>query len=96
MLCGLLRSEGIEAFANDTRLNTVDPLLSPALGWVRISVKSEDLDRATEILGERIRRQPDSKDPKAEEPDSCPACGGPLPEEESKCPACGWSPGEEE
>ena len=91
MLCGLLRSEGIEAIANDTHLQTVDPLSSPALGFVSIDVRREDLERAREVLGEKLHRPPSKRVGESGEGDACPACGEPLAEESPACRECGWT-----
>lgn len=45
-----LESEGIEAFLADEHLNRIQPLLGPALGWVRLQVADEDLLAARRIL----------------------------------------------
>jgi len=83
-ICGLLRSEGIPATLADGSLNTVDPLLGPALGYVRVDVPRDLLEKARAILEERVRKPGGSAD------DACPACGAPLPGE-SSCAACGWA-----
>jgi hypothetical protein len=82
---GLLLSEGIPAVLADQHLNTVDPLSSPALGFIRVEVPAEHLERARTLIAERTH-------PKAEsDEDSCPACAKPLPESVSACAACGWT-----
>ena len=45
-----LESEGVAAFLADENLNRIQPLLGPALGWVRLQVADEDLAAARRIL----------------------------------------------
>ena len=88
---GLLLAEGIPAVLADKHMNTVDPLSSPALGWIRVEVPPDFLEAARTLLAARTHPKSDTDE------DACPACGKPLPESDSACAACGWSlPGDDE
>ncbi|MEM7185680.1 MAG: DUF2007 domain-containing protein [Bacteroidota bacterium] len=67
---GKLESEGIPVFMADDLTIDIDPLVSNALGGVRLRVYSEDEERAREIL-DTIR--PFSVDEKGKEI-HCPNC----------------------
>ena len=69
---GKLESEGIEAFLRDNFTIDTDPLVSNAVGGVKLYVKSEDFDRAIEIL-DSIPKYELTDDGK---PIVCPKCGG--------------------
>lgn len=70
---GKLESEGIEVFLqNENTINT-DPLLSNALGGVKIFVNSEDVLKARHILDSIPEFSVDDKG----ELLSCPNCGSP-------------------
>ena len=45
-----LESQGIAAFLADENVNRIQPLLGPALGWVRLQVADEDVAAARRIL----------------------------------------------
>ena len=45
-----LEASGIEAFLADENLHSIQPLLAPALGWVRLLVATEDLEAAQRAL----------------------------------------------
>jgi Putative prokaryotic signal transducing protein len=45
-----LESEGIVAFVADENVNRIQPLLGPALGWIRLQVADEDVDAARHVL----------------------------------------------
>ena len=68
---GKLESEGIEVFLqNENTINT-DPLLSNALGGVKLFVKSEDVMKAKQILDSIPEYSVDDKG----ELLTCPNCG---------------------
>jgi predicted RNA-binding Zn-ribbon protein involved in translation (DUF1610 family) len=68
---GKLESEGVEVFLqNENTINT-DPLLSNALGGVKLFVKSEDVMKAKQILDAIPEYSLDD----AGELLSCPNCG---------------------
>ena len=67
---GKLESEGIPVFMTDNLTIDIDPLVSNALGGVRLKVRAEDEDRAREILGSVAQF---SLDEKGEEI-HCPNC----------------------
>lgn len=48
---GKLESEGIPVFMADNLTIDIDPLVSNALGGVRLKVRSQDAEKAKEILG---------------------------------------------
>jgi len=49
---GKLESEGIEVFMQDNFTVDSNPLWSNAVGGIKLFVKTEDFDRATQILSE--------------------------------------------
>lgn len=68
---GKLESEGVEVFLqNENTINT-DPLLSNALGGVKLFVKSEDVMKAKQILDSIPEYSVDDKG----ELLTCPNCG---------------------
>lgn len=68
---GKLESEGVEVFLqNENTINT-DPLLSNALGGVKLFVKSEDVMKAKQILDSIPEYSVDDKGKLL----SCPNCG---------------------
>lgn len=68
---GKLESEGIEVFLKDTYIVDSNPIWSNAVGGVKIFVKTEDFDKATEILS---GISPYSLDENSE-PLKCSNCG---------------------
>lgn len=69
LLCMKLEGEGIRTFLPDQGLSTMQPLLSGAIGGLRVQVEEDDLDRAREVLARET--------PPAEQGlFRCPACGG--------------------
>ena len=49
---GKLESQGIEVFMRDNNIVDSNPLYSNAVGGVKMFVKTEDFDKANEILGD--------------------------------------------
>jgi hypothetical protein len=49
---GMLQEAGINCYLKDEFTVTVDPLLSPALGGMKIMVESSQAERAEELLKE--------------------------------------------
>jgi len=49
-LKSVLESAGIEAMVPDEHTLGAQPFYAPMLGWVRVLVRSADLERAREIL----------------------------------------------
>ena len=45
-----LEAAGIEAFLADENLHSIQPLLAPALGWVRLLVDEDDFEDAQRTL----------------------------------------------
>jgi len=68
---GKLESQGVEVFLRD--LNTIDsnPLYSNAVGGIKLYVKTEDVARANEILGDVSLYSVDDE----HKPIQCPKCG---------------------
>lgn len=52
---GKLEAEGIEVFMADSNTIDTDPLVSNAIGGVKLFVKTEDSDKARQILNEVSR-----------------------------------------
>jgi hypothetical protein len=46
-----LEGAGIVAVLADENLNRIQPLLGPALGWVRVQVDADDHEAAERVLG---------------------------------------------
>lgn len=65
-----LESEGIPVFLRDENTLNTDPLISSAIGGVKLQVYTEDKDRALDIYNE-IRSYAIGKDGK---PVQCPNC----------------------
>ena len=52
IVLGKLRDAGINCHLKDEYTITIDPLLSPALGGIKIMVLQSEVDRALELLEE--------------------------------------------
>jgi hypothetical protein len=71
-----LADEGIDSFVQDENIVSINPALANAVGWVKLIVREEQMEKAKVILGlnefsqlrnaiyEEIERQP-----------TCPRCG---------------------
>ncbi len=68
---GKLESQGIEVFIRDNNIVDSNPLYSNAVGGVKLFVKTEDFERAKEILGEVSLYAVDDEN----QPIKCPNCG---------------------
>ena len=68
---GKLESQGIEVFLRDNNIVDSNPLYSNAVGGVKMFVKTEDFDKANEILGEVSLYSVDDEN----QPIKCPECG---------------------
>jgi hypothetical protein len=52
ILIAMLESEGIECYSKDGNTVQVDPLLSNAIGGIKLQVRQTDEERANEIVEE--------------------------------------------
>ena len=68
---GKLESQGIDVFLRDNNIVDSNPLYSNAVGGVKLFVKTEDFDKANEILGEVSLYSVDNES----QPLKCPECG---------------------
>ena len=68
---GKLESQGIEVFLRDNNIVDSNPLYSNAVGGVKMFVKTEDFDKANELLGEVSLYSVDDDN----QPIKCPKCG---------------------
>ncbi len=68
---GKLQSEGIEVFLKDQVLIDTDPLISRAIGGIKLRVRTEDEARARAILDEIERYSVDDSGERLK----CPECG---------------------
>jgi len=68
---GKLESHGIEVFLRDNHIVDSNPLYSNAVGGVKLFVKTEDFNKANEILGDVSLYAVDD----ANQPIVCPKCG---------------------
>jgi hypothetical protein len=50
MLLSRLQHEGLECYLKDEYAVTIDPLLSNAIGGIKLIVRSEDIEKAKELL----------------------------------------------
>ena len=57
MVAGMLESEGIQSFLQDEFTVTIDPILSNAIGGIKLAVFDKDLQKANEILAENDARK---------------------------------------
>jgi predicted RNA-binding Zn-ribbon protein involved in translation (DUF1610 family) len=67
ILLSRLRDEGFDCYLKDENTVTIDPLLSPAIGGMKLMVKEEDFARASTLL-QRIEAEYVASVP-------CPNCG---------------------
>ncbi|MBP6432191.1 MAG: DUF2007 domain-containing protein [Ferruginibacter sp.] len=49
---GLLKENGIDCYLKDEHIVTIDPLLNPAVGGIKLFVKNEELNIAANIVNE--------------------------------------------
>lgn len=68
---GKLQSEGIEVYLKDQVLIDTDPLISRAIGGIKLAVRAEDEERAREILEEIEKFSVDDVGQRLR----CPQCG---------------------
>lgn len=68
---GKLESQGIEVYLRDNNIIDSNPLYSNAVGGVKLFVKTEDFEKANEILGEVSLYSVDDDN----HPLKCPECG---------------------
>ena len=68
---GKLESEGIEVYLRDNNIVDSNPLYSNAVGGVKMFVKTEDFDKANEVLGDVSLYAVDDDN----QPLKCPECG---------------------
>jgi hypothetical protein len=68
---GKLESQGIEVFLRDNNIVDSNPLYSNAVGGVKMFVKTEDFDKANEVLGDVSLFSVDDDN----QPLKCPECG---------------------
>jgi len=52
IVLSMLQDAGINCYLKDEYTITIDPLLSPALGGIKVMVASSQLERALELLME--------------------------------------------
>ena len=76
---GKLESQGIEVFMRDNNIVDSNPLYSNAVGGVKMFVKTEDFEKANEILGDVSLYSVDDDN----QPLKCPECGTELVEMET-------------
>jgi DNA-directed RNA polymerase subunit RPC12/RpoP len=60
-----LENEGIESFIYDEETITMDPLLSNAIGGIKVKINAKDIERTKEFLA---KREEENNPP-------CPNCG---------------------
>jgi len=70
ILKGRLEADGIEVFLGDTYTIDTDPLVSNAIGGVKLKVRSDDVLRAKKIIDDISNYSLDDNG----EPLSCPNC----------------------
>ena len=87
-----LEEAGIPVFLDNRTLVWADPLLSNAVGNIRVQVPAEYAERAKELIAS-IRQKIISAlaTPKPLEDTGCLSCGAAMPDDADTCPACGWS-----
>jgi len=68
-----LESEGIESFTEGEMTIAVDPLLSNAIGGIRILVAEEDEEQARDVVERYRQEERESLELRAK---TCPECGG--------------------
>ncbi len=57
IVLGMLQESGINAHLKDEMTVTIDPLLSPALGGIKIIVPEDEVPRADELIQEIEKQQ---------------------------------------
>lgn len=72
---GMLDSAGIESHLTDDNMVRMNWFISNLIGGVRLMVKAEDLETATEVLSQPIPEGIDYGDAEQFEQPRCPKCG---------------------
>ena len=72
---GMLDSAGIESYLTDDNMVRMNWFISNLIGGVRLMVKPEDLDAATEVLEQPIPEGIDYGEAEQFEQPRCPKCG---------------------
>ena len=88
-----LEEAGIPVYLHNRNIVWADPLLSNAVGNIKVQVPEEDRERAMEVIAsirEKIVSMFNQPKP-LEEDDACLNCGGSMPEDLDTCDQCGWS-----
>ncbi|MEO0474578.1 MAG: DUF2007 domain-containing protein [Planctomycetota bacterium] len=88
-----LEEAGIPVYLHNRNIVWADPLLSNAVGNIKVQVPEEDRERAIEVIAsirEKIVAMFNQPKP-IEADDSCLNCGAPMPEHLDTCEQCGWS-----
>ena len=68
LLMTRLESENIECWLQDENTVTINPIWTNAVGGIKLLVKKEDLDRASEIFTETVNNRRQAVE--------CPNCNG--------------------
>lgn len=82
MIAGILENEGIKSFLQDEFTVTIDPILSNAIGGIKLVVPEEDAARALELLKHEDERKQKLM--------ACPKCGAKNVEYVSVAKARNW------
>ncbi|MBX2850736.1 MAG: DUF2007 domain-containing protein [Phycisphaeraceae bacterium] len=88
-----LEEAGIPVYLHNRNIVWADPLLSNAVGNIKVQVPAEDRDRAVEVIAsirEKIVAMFNQPKP-IEEDDAYLNCGESMPEDLDTCGHCGWS-----
>jgi hypothetical protein len=88
----VLADEGIPAFVTDAEVSTINFLLTPAIGGVKVRTSTDDAGRAKALLAEHGGYRYGKIDyESADGLVHCLDCGAPINGNETACKQCGWS-----
>ena len=68
LLAGKLEAYGVDAYPLSAPLVALDPMMSLALGGIRVCVAAEDAALARELIGEHVEGEPEADLPESKEP----------------------------
>jgi hypothetical protein len=86
-----LEEAGIPAFLEDAETVTMDWLLGNAIGYIKLMVPEDQVDRARDVLLVREEDRAREKEAAPAMEGKCLSCGAPMGEDAETCPACGWT-----
>jgi hypothetical protein len=86
-----LEAAGIPAFIEDAETLAMDWLLGNAIGYIKLKVPEDQVDRAREVLMVQQENWEREKAAQSSMEGKCLSCAAPMNDDADKCPQCGWT-----